>query len=186
MKNLFSTSGINKFLFVVFCSFIAIAQITQAHVVLETPVVLSSFYYKAVFKVSHGCDRSATKQVIIEVPEGFRGAKPMVKPNWDIKIQREKLLKPFTSHGKTITEDVAKIEWNNGNLPSEFYDEFVIVGQAPMTVGQYYWKVTQICESGKLEWSEVPTEGKTLKDYKNPAVLLKVITDPDDHSQHQH
>lgn len=183
MKNIFSTSGMTKFAFIMFAS---LTTTTQAHVVLETPVAFTGSYFKAVFKVSHGCDGSPTKQVIIDVPWGFRGAKPMVKPNWDIKTQREKLQNPYTSHGKTIAEDVAKIEWKNGNLPSEFYDEFVIVGQAPMVVGQYYWKVTQICEAGKLEWIEVPVEGKTLKDYKNPAVLLKVITDPDDHSQHQH
>lgn len=183
MKNLFSTSEMLKFAFILFASVITT---THAHVVLETPVVFTGSYFKAVFKVSHGCDGSPTKQVMIEVPEGVRGAKPMVKPTWEMKIQRSKLQNPYTSHGKTITEDVNKIEWTNGNLPSEFYDEFVIVGQAPMTASQYYWKVTQICETGKLEWIEIPTEGKTLKDYKNPAVLLKVITDPDDHSQHQH
>ncbi|SMC81336.1 YcnI family copper-binding membrane protein [Polynucleobacter kasalickyi] len=183
MKNLFSVLGMTTFAFVMGVLFITT---TQAHVVLETPLVFTGAYFKAVFKVSHGCDGSPTKQVMIEIPEGFRGAKPMVKPNWEIQSQKDKLQKPYTSHGKTISEDVAKIVWRNGNLPSEFYDEFVIVGQAPMTVGQYYWKVTQICESGKLEWSEVPAEGKTLKDFKNPAALLKVIADPDDHSQHQH
>jgi len=183
MKHLFSTSGMTQFACILCALFIST---TQAHVVLETPVVYTGTYFKAVFKVSHGCDGSPTQQVMIQVPEGFRGAKPMVKANWDIKVQRDKLQKPYTSHGKTIAEDVTKIEWSNGNLPSDFYDEFVIVGQAPMAAGQYYWKVSQICQTGKLDWNEIPTEGKSLKDYKNPAVLLKVIVDPEDHSQHQH
>lgn len=173
----------NQIVCIMFASFITT---TQAHVVLETPVVYAGAYYKAVFKVSHGCDGSPTQQVMIEIPEGFKGAKPMVKASWDISIKKDKLQKPYMSHGKKIEVDVTKIEWKNGNLPAEFYDEFVIVGQAPMEFGPLYWKVTQICASGKLEWSEIPTDGKSLKDYKSPAALLKVIADPEDHSQHQH
>lgn len=183
MKFLLSHLGITKYVLATFSLFISMAQ---AHVVLETPVVFTGAYYKAVFKISHGCDGSPTQQVIINVPEGFKGAKPMVKTAWDIYVLKDKLQKLYTSHGKTIIEDVTKIEWKNGNLPSEFYDEFVIVGQAPMEAGPLYWKVTQICASGKLEWNEIPAEGKTLKDYKNPAAALKVVVDPEDHSQHQH
>ena len=183
MKSLLSILDMPKYVLVTIGLFISVAQ---AHVVLETPTVYAGAYYKAVFKISHGCDGSPTQQVIINVPEGFKGAKPMVKAAWDISVLKEKLQKPYTSHGKKMIEDVTKIEWKNGNLPSEFYDEFVIVGQAPMEAGPLYWQVTQICASGKLEWNEVPAEGKALKDYKNPAALLKVIADPEDHSQHQH
>ena len=70
-------------------------------------------------------------------------------------------------------------------MPASFYDEFVVVGQLPDQAGSLYWKVKQICEKGEIYWNEIPTQGKTVKDYKEPAALLKVLP-AEDHSHHSH
>ena len=157
-----------------------------SHVLLENQEAIAGSYFKSVFKITHGCDGSSTRQLIIEIPEGFKGAKPMVKPGWGLTVQKGKLEKPYISHAKTITEDVRRIEWSGGSLASSYYDEFVIVGQVPEVPGNLYWKVTQICEIGKLEWVEIPSLGKSIKDYKFPAAVLKVLPLSDQHDHHKH
>jgi periplasmic copper chaperone A len=51
----------------------------QAHVTLEEPQALAGAGYKAVLRVGHGCEGTATHTVVVRVPAGFRGAKPMPK-----------------------------------------------------------------------------------------------------------
>jgi uncharacterized protein YcnI len=157
-----------------------------AHVVLDQKEVISGEYYKATFKVSHGCSGSPTNTVIVSIPSGFRGAKPMVKSGWQIKAAKAKLSEPYTSHGRTISEDTTEIIWSGSSLPSAYYDEFVVVGQVAMAPGPMYWKVTQICDKGRQDWAQIPEQGKTLKDYAFPAALLNVLPMPTDHHDHQH
>jgi len=159
---------------------------TQAHVVLEKPEAISGSNYKAVLKVSHGCNNQATQRVIVEIPDGFRGVKPMVKTNWKVIVKKSQLTKPYLSHGKTISEGTTLVEWGDGNLPSEYYDEFILVGQLTEEPGNLYFKVTQICQSSKLEWTQTPDQGKTIKDYSSPAALLKVLPKEENHEHHNH
>ena len=49
----------------------------SAHVVLEYQVAPAGASYKAAFKVGHGCGASPTRQVVVDIPAGMRGARPM-------------------------------------------------------------------------------------------------------------
>jgi uncharacterized protein YcnI len=73
----------------------------------------------------------------------------MPKPGWALEVQRATLASPYTSHGRTITEDVVRITWTaktkDDYLPNAHYDEFVLVGQLPDKDGAMYWPVTQVC-----------------------------------------
>ena len=157
-----------------------------AHIVLDQKEVITGEYYKATFKVSHGCSGSPTNAVTITIPNGFRGAKPMVKSGWQINVTKSKLGSPYTSHGRTISEDTTEITWSGGNLPSAYYDEFVVVGQVASAPGPMYWKVSQLCEKGRQDWVQIPDQGKALQDYPFPAALLNVLPIPDQHHNHQH
>ena len=81
----------------------------SAHVVLEYQVAPAGASYKAAFKVGHGCGASPTRQVVVDIPAGMRGARPMPKPGWTLEVQRDKLAQPYTSHGRSITEDLSLI-----------------------------------------------------------------------------
>jgi hypothetical protein len=104
-------------------------------VVLEYQVAPAGRSYKATFKVGHGCGASPTRQITVDIPAGVRGAKPMPKPGWALDVQRAKLATPYTSHGRTVTEDVVRITWTaktkDDYLPNAHYDEFALVGQLP-------------------------------------------------------
>jgi uncharacterized protein YcnI len=173
-----------KKLLVVFISLLSINA--HSHVVLETQTAEAGSYYKAVLKVSHGCEGSAIKKIVVQIPEGFQSAKPMVKPGWDISIKKEKLAKPYTSHGRTVDQDTKEIVWDGGLLPNAYYDEFVVVGKLPEKAGKIYWKVKQECEKGEIDWSQIPTSSQSIKDLEYPAAVLNLLKPQIEEHHHKH
>jgi uncharacterized protein YcnI len=160
------------------------AASAQAHVTLETPRAAAGSYYKAVFRVGHGCAGSPVTQLIVHIPAGVQGAKPMPKPGWRIDIERAKLATPVTSHGVTVTDEVSVIRFTGGPLPDTHYDEFMLNVKLPDTPGPLYWKVNQVCEQGRVDWVELPQPGQSLHDLKSPAALLDVV--PAERAGHAH
>lgn len=158
---------------------LAAAAPARAHVVLEYQVAPAAASYRATFKVSHGCDGSPTRQISIDIPAGVRGAKPMPKPGWAVEIVRGKLAAPYTSHGRTVTEDVTRITWlartREDQLPHDQYDEFVLAVQTPAQAGTLYWPVRQVCEQGRLDWDQIPAPGQKPGELKSPAAVLEVF-----------
>ena len=156
-----------------------LALAAQAHVTLEYPVATAGQGYKATFKIGHGCGASPTRVVEVRVPEGVRGAKPMPKAGWQVEVLREKLAQPYSSHGRTVSEDTTRIRWTAKTeadmLPSGFYDEFVLVGVLPPQAGMLYWPVRQQCPQGEHDWSDVPAAGQAWGDLKSPAAPLELM-----------
>ncbi|MFZ6799543.1 YcnI family protein [Undibacterium sp. Di24W] len=161
----------------------ACANAAQAHVTLEQAKAKAGSYHKLTFKIGHGCEGSTTHTVKISLPEAATGAKPMLKPGWKIDTQSLALSKPYQSHGKTITQDVREVVWSEGQLPDAYYDEFSIQVKLSNAVGKLYFKVTQLCEKGRLDWIEIPAEGQSGKALKAPAPMLEVIA-PDSEAPH--
>jgi uncharacterized protein YcnI len=151
---------------------------TAAHVTLEQAAAPAGSNYKAVLRVTHGCEGTATHTVRVAVPEGFRGAKPLVKPGWTIELRRAPLAMPYESHGRRVTDDVVEITWRatarEAWLADAHYDEFVLRGQTPEQPGPLWFKVQQLCEKGQWDWAEVPTTGTATRGLRAPAVLLDV------------
>ena len=162
------------------CAFLAAMSLAvSAHTVLEYPVATAGQSYKATFKVGHGCGTSSTRQIVVDIPAGVQGAKPMPKPGWRLEVSRDKLAKPYTSHGRTVTEDVTRISWTaktaDDMLPNGHYDEFVLVGTLPEQAGTMYWPVQQVCEQGRMDWTDTPQPGQKLSDLKSPAAVLELM-----------
>lgn len=159
-----------------------------AHIVLEEKNAPASTSYKAVLRVGHGCEGSATTSLIVQLPSGFKGAKPMPKAGWTLAIQSGKLSTPYISHGKPITEDVTEIRWTANSqdswLQDTYYDEFILHGTLPDTPGPLWFKVRQICEKGRNDWVEIPASGTSTQGLKMPAALLEVL--PAKSPEHPH
>ncbi len=155
------------------------ASAAQAHVVLEWRVANAGSHYKAVFQVGHGCGSAPTRQVVVQVPAGVQGARPMPKPGWDLAIERAPLPQPQTTRYGTRTEDVVRITWTartpGDALPADQYDEFVLAAQLPAREGPLWWPVSQVCTTGRLDWTEVPAAGQDPAALKNPAALLELL-----------
>lgn len=155
------------------------AASAQAHVVLEDQAALAGRSYKAVFKVGHGCDGAPTTAISVRLPAGFRGAKPMPKPGWTLRVERAPLATPYDDHGKRVTEDVTLISWTASSkdqwLADGWYDEFVLQGGLPSEARPLWFKVLQTCDNASANWDEVPASGTSTKGLKRPAALLELI-----------
>ena len=144
-----------------------------AHVELETDKAPANSSFKLVFVVPHGCAGSATVGLRVRIPEGVIRAKPMPKYGWTLTTLAEKLATPIDYEGTKLTEDVREIDWTKGNLPDDFYDEFVIVAKLPDMPGKtIYFPVIQQCAKGETRWIEIPAQGQNADDLKLPAPSL--------------
>jgi uncharacterized protein YcnI len=155
------------------------AASAQAHVVLEDQTALAGRSYKAVFKIGHGCDGAPTTAISVRLPAGFRGAKPMPKAGWTLRVERSTLTTPYDDYGKRVTEDVTQITWTASSkeqwLPDDWYDEFVLQGGLPSEARPLWFKVLQTCDKTSANWDEVPASGTSTKGLKRPAALLELI-----------
>ena len=154
----------------------------HAHIVLAEPKGVAGSYHKATLRVGHGCNGAATTALAVQVPAGFQGAKPQPKAGWTITTRKAQLAKPYSSHGKTVAEDVVELRWSAASkeaaLPDEQFDDFAFMGRLPDQPGPVWVKVLQICDSGQNDWSEIPAQGTSTKGLKLPAALLEVQPAP--------
>lgn len=148
----------------------------QAHITLEQPEAPAGSSYRAVFKVGHGCDGAATTEIVVTLPEGLRGAKPMPKAGWTLTTKRRPLKAPYDSHGKLVTDELAEARWvANGEanfLQDGWYDEFLLRASLPSEPGELWFKVRQVCTQGEWHWAQIPATPADKP--RAPAVRLLV------------
>ena len=170
------------------------ANSALAHVGLERPETERGKSYKAVIKVPHGCEGSATHTVRVEIPEGFIGVKPMPKAGWTIKTQRGDYARSYGYFHGPLKEGVKVIEWSGGSLPDDYYDEFAAAGYVAkeLKADALYFKVVQVCDKGELKWVDIPYKGVDPHDLAAPAAVLRIAggdapkAEGHDHGKHQH
>ena len=155
---------------------LVLAASAQAHVTLDQPQAAAGSSFRAVFKVGHGCDGSATHTLVVRLPPAVRNAKPMPKAGWTLDVRDS------PDEGRVITWKAASQDnW----LPENVYDEFVVRLQAPEQTGPQWFKVLQVCEKGQADWAEVPASGNSTRGLKAPAALLDITT-AGEHAGHAH
>ncbi|MBK5957061.1 hypothetical protein CCR97_02370 [Rhodoplanes elegans] len=158
-----------------------------AHVTLERSEASAGAGYKAVLRVPHGCDRSATLKVRVTIPEGLIAVKPMPKPGWTLAVAKGPYQKAYDfMHGLTVKEGVREIVWT-GRLADEHYDEFVFSGFVASAVAPgttLAVPVVQECETGTAAWTEVAAPGQDPHALKKPAPLLRIVAPPEHHRHH--
>jgi uncharacterized protein YcnI len=152
-----------------------------AHVVFEKPETSIGAGYKAVFKITHGCEGSATTEVTIDIPEGVIAVKPMPKAGWTISLDTQPYKQAYKFyHGSKLDKGVRKVTFRGGPLPDAYYDEFVLSTYIARELkpGRIYFPVTQKCESGEMAWTEIPSEGHDPHDLEHPAPQLTLVAKP--------
>jgi periplasmic copper chaperone A len=161
----------------------------SAHVTLETPEAKVGAGYRAVFKLPHGCEGSATTQVRIDIPEGVIAVKPMPKPGWTIELVRKPYAQTYAFyHGAKLSEGVRQVTWRGGPLPDEYFDEFVLSTYIARELDpgtRLVFPVTQTCERGELAWNELPAPGQDAHALKLPAPQLRLVAAEEDHAGHE-
>ena len=147
-----------------------------AHVTLERKEAPVGTSYKAVLRLPHGCDGSATVALRVRIPDGYLDVKPMPKPGWKLEVKRGTYAKPASLGNAKVSEGVTEVDWSGGNLPDAYYDEFVLTGTIAddMMAGQtMYFPVVQECEKGAHRWIEIPANSD--REPAEPAPGLKLL-----------
>lgn len=160
----------------------ASAGMASAHSSLDQSEATAGSRYKAVVRIPHGCDGKATTSVKIELPEGFVSAQPQAKAGWKIETAKGDYAKSYKVHGKDVTSGVKQVTFSDGELPSDFYDEFVVVGQLATFDKDttLSFPVTQYCGTdASVAWTEIAADGQNPHDLKNPAPQLRVLVAAD-------
>lgn len=147
-----------------------------AHVTFETQEAQIGQTYKAVLRIPHGCGTEATNAVRIQIPEGFYNVKPMPKAGWTLETVTGPYAQSYDNHGTAMTEGVTEIVWKDGNLPNEWYDEFIFRGTFAGTLepGKFYFPAIQECAGGEEAWIDVT--GDENADMPAPSVELVPAT----------
>lgn len=151
----------------------ALAAPAFAHSTLEVQQATIGAGYKAVLRVPHGCGTEATHTVRVQIPEGFFAVKPMPKAGWALEIVTGPYENTYLNHGTEVKDGVKEIVWSGGNLPNEFYDEFVFRGTFADTLepGTFYFPSIQECANGEEAW--IDTSG--AEDAEMPAPKLELV-----------
>jgi uncharacterized protein YcnI/copper(I)-binding protein len=160
---------------------VALAAPAFAHSTLEVQEAKLGASYKAVLRVPHGCGTEATHTVRVQIPEGFYNVKPMPKAGWKLETVTGPYENTYVNHGTEVTEGVKEIIWSEGNLPNEWYDEFVFRGTFADTLepGPFYFPAIQECANGEETWIE------TTADAERPAPSVTLVSGGGDaHAHH--
>lgn len=149
-----------------------------AHVSFENDEARPNATYKAVLRISHGCEGQPTRKVQVRIPEGVIGVKPMPKAGWTLETVTGPYVRAYDLNGQAVAEGVTGISWS-GSLEDGHYDEFVFqayitdVFQPGATI---YFPVVQECAEGKHEWTQVPAAGQDPHALASPAPGLTIVT----------
>lgn len=158
---------------------LSVSAPSLAHVTLEIGEARIGGSYKAVLRIPHGCGTQATNTVHVRIPEGFFNVKPMPKPGWELETVTAPYAMSYDNHGTDLTEGVVEIIWSGGNLPNEWYDEFVFRGSFADSLeeGTFHFPTIQECADGEEAW--IDTNDEPGASYPAPSVTL--VRDPSGH-----
>jgi uncharacterized protein YcnI len=122
---------------------------------------------QGVFKVGHGCQGRPQAAIVVQIPAGVQGARPMPKAGWTLASQAVKSWPADDSHGKTGHRRRVRISWTAQQggrlLQNAWFDEFVLqAANCPKRPACVLAKVMQVCEEGSADWAEVPKPPEIL------------------------
>ncbi|MER6312893.1 YcnI family protein [Streptomyces sp. NPDC001581] len=136
------------------------------------------------FKVPNERDNASTTQLEVNFPvdQPLTSVMPQDIPGWTSNVEKTKLDKPLTVHGKQVNEVVTKVTWSGGKIePGKFQQFPVSVGKLPESTDQMVFKSIQTYDNGEVvRWIEEAKEGAA--EPQNPAPVLKLTAAKgDDH-----
>ncbi|MEV7613191.1 YcnI family protein [Streptomyces sp. NPDC089799] len=158
-------------------SFLVLSGTAFAHVGVQPAGEAAQGGYATInFKVPNERDNASTNKLEVSFPADhpLSSAMPQDVPGWTVTVEKAKLDKPLTVHGKQITEAVSKITWSGGKIePGKFQQFPVSVGKLPEDSDTLVFKAIQTYDNNEVvRWIEEPKEGAA--EPQNPAPVLKL------------
>ncbi|WP_030292498.1 YcnI family protein [Streptomyces katrae] len=147
-----------------------------AHVGVQPGEATKGGYATINFKVPNERDNASTTQLEVNFPvdQPLTSVMPQDVPGWTVTVEKSKLDKPLTVHGKQVNEAVTKVTWSGGKIePGKFQQFPVSVGKLPDNADQMVFKAIQTYDNNEIvRWIEEPKEGAA--EPQSPAPVLKL------------
>lgn len=147
-----------------------------AHVGVQPGEAAKGGYATINFKVPNERDNASTTQLEVNFPidQPLTSVMPQDIPGWTVTVEKSKLDKPLTVHGKQVNEAVTKVTWSGGKIePGKFQQFPVSVGKLPDNADQMVFKAIQTYDNNEIvRWIEETKEGAA--EPQNPAPVLKL------------
>ncbi|MEV6582183.1 YcnI family protein [Streptomyces sp. NPDC051582] len=147
-----------------------------AHVSVQSADAAKGGYATINFKVPNERDNASTTQLEVNFPvdQPLTSVMPQDIPGWTVTIEKSKLDKPLTVHGKQVNEAVTKVTWSGGKIePGKFQQFPVSVGKLPDNADQMVFKAIQTYDNNEVvRWIEETKAGAA--EPQNPAPVLKL------------
>ncbi|MDI2131901.1 YcnI family protein [Yinghuangia seranimata] len=159
---------------------LALAAPASAHVTVQPVQAEQGGYAAVAFRVPNENDAAGTTKLEVQLPEDKPLTSVRTRPlaGWTATIEKRPLATPITSHGKQITEAVAKVTWTaNAGVriaPGQYEDFEVSMGALPTDTDKLVFKALQTYDNGDVvRWIDVP--GPDGKEPEKPAPTLKLV-----------
>ncbi|MFD7079775.1 YcnI family protein [Streptomyces sp. NPDC059918] len=147
-----------------------------AHVSVQPGDAVKGGYATINFKVPNERDNASTTQLEVNFPvdQPLTSVMPQDIPGWTVTVEKSKLDKPLTVHGKQVNEAVTKVTWSGGKIePGKFQQFPVSVGKLPDNADQMVFKAIQTYDNNEVvRWIEETKAGAA--EPQNPAPVLKL------------
>lgn len=153
-------------------SVVGLASPASAHVTVTPSTTTPGAHAILEFGVGHGCGKSPTTRITIQIPPQITSVTPTRTALWKVEKQTEKVDPPVTdAHGDSIVERVASITYSTDTpLPDGYREVFEVEVQLPSVSGTTLsFPTIQTCEQGETAWIEVPQDGQNTGKLALPA-----------------
>jgi uncharacterized protein YcnI len=150
----------------------------HGHAKLDPAEAAAGSTYQGVLRIGHGCAGSPTRRVRLLVPQDIVVAPRAAAPGWTVdtvRAPRGHAAGQHAHHGGGVPA-VTEIVWS-GRLPDKEKADFAFTADLPANLDAPHGlplPVVQECEQGEHRWVEVATPGRSHKDLKSPAPVLKI------------
>lgn len=137
------------------------------------------------FKVPNERDNASTTQLEVNFPidQPLTSVMPQDIPGWTSNVEKTKLDKPLSVHGKQVNEVVTKVTWTGGKIePGKFQQFPVSVGKLPDNADQMVFKAIQTYDNNEVvRWIEETKPGAAEPQTPAPVLKLTAAKAADDH-----
>ncbi|MEU3910636.1 MULTISPECIES: YcnI family protein [unclassified Streptomyces] len=155
---------------------LALSGTAFAHVSVQPGDAPKGGYATINFKVPNERDNASTTQLEVNFPvdQPLTSVMPQDIPGWTSTVEKTKLDKPLSVHGKQVNEVVTKVTWTGGKIePGKFQQFPVSVGKLPENADKMVFKAIQTYDNNEVvRWIEESKEG--APEPQTPAPVLKL------------
>lgn len=166
------------------------ASPAYAHVAVTPSTTTAGAHAVLQFSVSHGCGKSPTTAITVQIPQPITSVTPTRTALWKVTMQTEKVDPPAVdAHGNRTGERVGSVTFSTDTpLPDGYREVFELAVQLPEAAGtKLVFPTVQTCEQGESAWIEVPQDGRNVDELELPApgfVLSAANGGANDHTAH--